>query len=106
MKIILFVLLAFTFFGCDNKKTSFSSELVSQGKTIYEANCIACHAREIYSEGETGPSIYGSSYELLKSKLTNGEYPLAYKPKRTSMNMGLFDLSDNEIKALSAYLNN
>jgi mono/diheme cytochrome c family protein len=80
-------------------------KLLARGKLIYNANCISCHNRNPKLQGSVGPDVFGSSKELLTAKLLHGKYPDGYKPKRESHLMPLLPHLENEIEALTAFLN-
>jgi hypothetical protein len=53
-----------------------------------------------------GPSLAGSSLELLRAKVLKGEYPVGYKPKRATPSMAAIpSLTENDIVALEAFIN-
>lgn len=55
-----------------------------KGEQLYRANCLACHGIDPSHDGPLGPSIQGSSRELLKIRVSKGgrHYPSGYTPKR------------------------
>ena len=80
------------------------AELVARGKRVYAVNCIACHARDPSQEGGLGPSVAGSSRELLEARILRAEYPPGYTPKQdTRLMVPLAHLAP-DIDALAAYL--
>ena len=80
-------------------------ELAARGRSVYLANCIACHAPDPSQEGGLGPAVVGSSRELLEARILRAEYPPGYTPiKTTQMMIPLLHL-EGEIDALFAYLN-
>lgn len=81
-------------------------ERLARGESKYTMNCIGCHNIDPKKDS-MGPAIYGSSFELLKSKVKHGSYPKNYKPKRSTRNMPTFPwLSDSDIMAIREYINN
>lgn len=74
-----------------------------QGKQIYSNNCVQCHGDP--KVGAFGPPNYGSSLELIRSKVLKGEYPPGYKPKRPTSMMPRFNLPDDNLEALYCFLN-
>jgi mono/diheme cytochrome c family protein len=58
------------------------------GEIIFKATCAVCHGAR--GEGYIGPNIQNSSLELLISKVTKGQYPDGYKPKRNTKVMPRF----------------
>lgn len=94
------------FLGCNKSEEIYSPAVVENGKRLYETSCTACHSKEVGSDGDIGPSLYGSSFALLRTKILKGEYPDSYAPKRDTQNMGIINLKEEEIRAIYAYLNN
>src|SRR5690606_26148281 len=78
---------------------------VSEGKVIYMTRCIACHNADPKLPGAIGPEIYGSSVELIRSKVLTNTYPAGYSPKRTTTAMTPFPDLANKIEAIHAYVN-
>ena len=58
--------------------------IAKRGKSLYFANCIACHNTDPTKAGSVGPAISDSSKALLTLKVTQGTYPEGYQPKRTT----------------------
>jgi len=79
--------------------------LIDRGKMVYLTNCTACHNSDPKNAGALGPEVYGSSEELLHSRIMTGNYPANYKPKRASGVMRSLPHLQNDIKALHAFLN-
>lgn len=77
----------------------------NQGEVVYRTNCIACHNTDPSKDGSVGPAIAGSSKELLKARLVDGNYPAGYTPKRDSHLMPQFPYLEKDIDALVTYLN-
>ncbi|EPG73733.1 cytochrome C [Leptospira fainei serovar Hurstbridge str. BUT 6] len=93
------------FIGCKGEENlSPEQKLSAKGKGIYIANCTACHNQNPKLDGPVGPSVANSTFELLKVRIRDGEYPQGYKPKRESKLMTKFPFSDEEISALEVYL--
>lgn len=78
---------------------------MERGRSIYSANCIACHNSDPRLRGAIGPEVSGSTLELLKLRIVDGTYPVNYKPKRSSRAMPKLPHLDREIPAIHAYLN-
>jgi mono/diheme cytochrome c family protein len=76
-----------------------------EGRRLYAVHCTACHAADPKKDGALGPSIWGSSAELLERKLVHGDYPTGYKPKRPSRVMAVLPFLKDQIPNLHAYLN-
>ncbi len=96
--------------SCTKKETAENTvltpdQLAVHGKTVYQLNCVACHGADPKVDGPVGPSIAGSSKELIEARVMRTQYPDDYKPKRTSHTMVALPHLQNEIPALHAYLN-
>lgn len=106
MKSVYFLLILLA--AC-TKKTSPTDpitpdQLVQRGQSIYNLNCIACHNADPSKDGLAGPSLRGSSKELLEARLLKAAYPAAYKPKRDTKQMPTLPHLEKEIPALEAFL--
>lgn len=75
-----------------------------RGRSIYASNCTACHAMDPGADGPLGPSVAGSSRELLEARVIRGDYPEGYEPKRDSRVMAPLPHLASEIESLTAYL--
>jgi mono/diheme cytochrome c family protein len=80
------------------------ADLAKRGRSIYMANCIACHNQNPTQDGALGPAIAGSSRELIEARVMRAEYPPGYTPKRESKVMVALPHLQNELDALAAYL--
>ncbi len=78
--------------------------LAKRGRTVYIANCIACHNPEPSMDGAIGPAIAGSSLQLLEARVMRNEYPEDYKPKRDTRAMIALPYLEGELAALAAFL--
>jgi len=87
--------------GCSEEATS---PLAEQGRQVYLAQCIACHASDIAKPGPVGPPVKGSSGELLEAKILRGTYPPGYTPKRPTAVMQPMPALGPAIPALAEYL--
>ena len=56
----------------------------NKGKQVWLSQCVACHNADPGKDGPIGPSVRGSSRDLLESRVVHGTYPPGYKPKRDS----------------------
>ena len=90
--------------GC-TKTGAPSSELVARGRIVYQANCIACHHTDPKRAGTLGPEIFGSSLELLETRVLSAEYPSGYAPKRQTHQMVPIPQLKADLPALQAFLN-
>ena len=102
--------------GCTQKKeiTPISSSspgdvqtqaLIKRGRTVYQAQCIACHHSDPKKPGALGPDVYGSSKELLTARILHADYPPDYKAKRYTHQMQAMPHLKDDIDAIHAYLN-
>lgn len=80
-------------------------QLVQRGRSIYVASCVACHHTDPSKDGSVGPSLAGSSLELLQKKVLKNQYPEGYTPKKSTGVMVALPHLEKEIPALHAYLN-
>jgi mono/diheme cytochrome c family protein len=80
-----------------------------RGERIYRRLCLSCHAADPTKEREgvatPGPPLAGSSLTLLTMRVRSLSYPEGYTPKRNTQNMTTFDLSDEVLADLFAFLN-
>ncbi len=58
-----------------------------RGRTVYRANCIACHNPDPGKDGVLGPAVLASSRELIEARVLRAEYPPGYRPKRETHQM-------------------
>ena len=79
-------------------------ELVAAGRSVYTANCIACHNMDPAQDGALGPAVAGASLSMLEARVLRGEYPEGYTPKRPSMIMIPLPHLEPQIPELAAYL--
>jgi mono/diheme cytochrome c family protein len=77
---------------------------VQRGRIVYMTHCVVCHNINPNLPGTQGPSIAGSSPELLRERLLHLSYPPGYKPKRNTHNMRAFPRLAGKIGDLAAYL--
>lgn len=78
-----------------------------KGEQLYRATCFACHGVDPSHDGPLGPSIQGSSRELMKVRLEKGgrHYPPGYTPKRDTTVMPPQAHLLPQIDDLLAYIN-
>ncbi len=79
-------------------------ELVKAGRSVYTANCIACHNMNPAEDGALGPAVAGASLLLLEARVLRGEYPEGYTPKRPSRIMIPMPHLEPKLPELAAYL--
>jgi mono/diheme cytochrome c family protein len=77
---------------------------VERGRSVYLAQCTACHAADPSQAGSIGPAVRGSSRELLEAKLLRGAYPPGYAPKRPTALMAPMPQLEPALGDLAAYL--
>ena len=75
-----------------------------RGRSVYLANCVACHNNDPSKDGPIGPALKGSSEELIKWRVLRTQYPPGYQPKRNTKVMPTFPFLKGEIPYLAAYL--
>ena len=93
--------------GCTAAGKKGDDALIKRGKALYQGQCTACHNPDPKKDGPLGPASYGASLELLTARIKSASYPAGYKPKRdTKLMVAMPNLSDDDIKAIHAYLNN
>jgi mono/diheme cytochrome c family protein len=68
------------------------------------AQCTACHNTDPSQPGTIGPSVKGSSRDLLEAKILQGTYPSGYTPKRPTKVMVPMPQVAPELAALADYL--
>lgn len=101
---ITYLVFLFLIVGCNANK-SLADPLVKKGKALYQSTCVACHHSDPKKEGPLGPPSWGASLDLLKKRIKEGTYPAGYIPKRkTKLMQPLPQLSDDDIRAIHAYL--
>jgi mono/diheme cytochrome c family protein len=81
------------------------ADLAARGRVIYQAHCTSCHNSDPHKAGSLGPELWGSSLELIQSRVMKAEYPTGYAPKRATHIMQPLPQLSAEIPALRAYLN-
>jgi mono/diheme cytochrome c family protein len=79
-------------------------EAAARGRTVYVAQCTACHATDPGQNGPVGPPVRGASAELLADKVLRGTYPPGYAPQRTSTLMPPMPQLESSIPDLAAFL--
>jgi mono/diheme cytochrome c family protein len=78
--------------------------MIEKGAKIYQMNCLSCHGPDPKKDGPIGPSIAGSSLELITMRVLELKYPVGYKPKRGTSSMVALPHLKNEIPSLFEYL--
>ena len=89
--------------GCGPRETL--SPEAQRGRSVYLAQCIACHNPDPAKAGPLGPDVKGSSAELLRPKVVQGTYPPGYTPKRPTKVMQPMPHLADDVPALAAFLN-
>lgn len=84
--------------------TQAAERLAARGRATYMAQCISCHNADPKRDGALGPSLAGSSRELIELRLLRAEYPSGYSPKRPTKTMPAMPHLKREIDAIHAYL--
>jgi mono/diheme cytochrome c family protein len=92
--------------GAANFAAPMSQEqLIEQGKTTFQLNCVSCHGADPRQDGPVGPALAGSSLALIEARVMRTAYPEGYKPKRSTSTMVALPHLKNDLNALYAYLN-
>lgn len=89
------------------KPDPYLSEDGKKGWKAYRRHCTICHNANPFLEGTTspgGPSIVGSSEELIRMRVISTKYPKGYKPKADTSLMTPLPQAVKEIPYLFAYL--
>ena len=79
-------------------------ELIEAGRSVYNANCIACHSLDPTKDGALGPAVAGSSLALLDARVLRAEYPEGYEPMRPTRVMIALPHLEPRLIELAAYL--
>ena len=87
--------------GCGPSKPQTPAE---KGRIVYMTNCVVCHNPDPNLPGSQGPSIAGSSEELVADRVLYLKYPPGYTPKRTTHAMRALPQLANRIDDLTAFL--
>jgi len=85
-------------------QTRSEAELVKAGRGVYNGNCIACHNVDPALDGALGPSVAGSSLDLLEARVVRNVYPEGYVPKRDTRVMIPLPHLEPRLAELAAYL--
>lgn len=78
--------------------------LVSRGRSVYAANCIACHNPNPALDGGIGPAVAGASLALVEARIMRNQYPEGYTPKRDTRAMIALPYLANDLEAITAFL--
>ena len=81
------------------------AEMPKTGQRIYSTQCVSCHGPDPKKDGALGPAIFGSSLELIKTRIEGTEYPAGYTPKRTTKVMQPMPHLKGEIENIHKFLN-
>jgi hypothetical protein len=79
-------------------------ERIEAGRSVYNANCIACHSLDPTKDGALGPAVAGSSVALLEARVLRAEYPEGYEPMRETRVMIALPHLEPRLPELAAYL--
>jgi mono/diheme cytochrome c family protein len=91
--------------SCSKEKTASAKDQDSErGRSVYVANCVACHNSDPSKDGPIGPAIKGSPKELVETRVLRTAYPPGYMPKRNTKIMPTFPFLKEEIPYLAVYL--
>lgn len=78
--------------------------LSARGRSVYMANCIACHNADPSKNGPIGPAVQGASLALLTKRVMEASYPEGYQPKRSTKAMAALPHLQADLPALEAFL--
>ena len=81
-----------------------AEEMIEAGRSVYNANCIACHSLDPTKDGALGPAVAGASLDLLEARVIRAEYPEGYEPKRATRVMVALPHLETRLPELAAYL--
>jgi mono/diheme cytochrome c family protein len=106
LAILLFSALTVNACGGDSGQSASAGKSAGwqRGRSVYVANCVACHNSDPSKDGPIGPALKGSPPELVRSRVLRTEYPPGYTPKRNTQVMPTFPFLEAEIKYLAEYL--
>lgn len=111
----LFFLSLFSFLACQQESSvkkaivdlsdPIDVSMLHRGEALYKNNCLTCHGANRSTPPQLGPEIWGSSKELIRSKVVLNSYPKGYKPKASTNLMATQSLDKSEIQSLFIFLN-
>lgn len=106
------ILFALVLVGCtkkeqpsDSSPEAVEARLLQKGQVVYMTNCTSCHNSDPHKDGPLGPSIAGSSRELVEFRVLASSYPSGYQPKRPTHVMPSFPQLKDDIDAITKFLN-
>jgi ubiquinol-cytochrome c reductase cytochrome c subunit len=82
--------------------TSSDSKLVSEGKQLFDNNCILCHGANLQGEKDRGPSLIGVGSAAVYFQVSTGRMPLAYQSAQAEEKPPKF--TPQQIDAIAAYV--
>ena len=101
-KTVISILVAFFFLISAGTVMAAGDSAAGQAK--YNEVCLACHGPDPSVDGPVGPSIKGSSAEMIKLRVLEGKYPEGTTPKRPTMVMPPMPHLAGDIDNLAAFL--
>lgn len=106
LAVLLFSALTLSACGRDSGQSASAAKSADwqRGRSVYVANCVACHHSDPSKDGPIGPALKGSPPELVRSRVLRTDYPPGYTPKRNTKVMPTFPFLEPEIKYLAEYL--
>lgn len=78
----------------------------TKANPLYTKNCIRCHNANPKKAGSIGPELFTTPENVFHGKITQGIYPVGYKPKRRTKIMPKFNFSEEQTKSISDYIKN
>ena len=82
--------------------TASNSQLVAQGKQLFENNCIECHGANLQGEQDRGPSLIGVGSAAVYFQVSTGRMPLADQSAQAEQKPPKF--TPQQIDAIAAYV--
>ena len=76
----------------------------NEGKKLYHAHCIRCHATNPTKPGVIGPELYTTPLEVFRTKVPTGTYPSGYIPKRRTKVMPKFKSLTDKVDSIYDYV--
>lgn len=82
--------------------TDSNSQLVSEGKQLFENNCIECHGANLQGEQDRAPSLIGVGSAAVYFQVATGRMPLAEQSAQAEQKPPKF--TPQQIDAIAAYV--
>ncbi len=82
--------------------TGSDSQLVSQGKQLFQNNCIECHGANLQGEVDRAPSLIGVGSAAVYFQVSTGRMPLAEQSAQAEQKPPKF--TPQQVDAIAAYV--